>query len=86
MISGSENRISRRSMLRATGGLALTTAALCQVSAATAQNGTASVTLQSQESDGSSLVIDSLQTEVDARLYITPVGGEDDNLIHKLSI
>lgn len=83
MVSGSENRISRRSVLRATGGLALTTAALCQVRTATAQNGTASVTLQSQESDGSSLVIDSLQTEVDARLYITPVGGEDDNLIHK---
>jgi len=71
------------SVLKTTGAVALTTAALGQLGSASAQNTTASVTLQSQESDGDTIVIDSLQTEVDARLYITPVGGENDTLLYK---
>lgn len=75
--------VSRRTLLKVTGGAVWGTTAVSQLGSVSAQNGTASVTLNAQESDGDSVVVASLQTDVDARLYISPIRGEDDDLIHK---
>ncbi|MDQ2074754.1 hypothetical protein RBH20_19695 [Haloarcula sp. H-GB4] len=78
-----QSRTTRRNILRATGGSILGTATIDNIGRVSAQSANASVTLNSQDSSGDTIVLESLNTDIDARLYITPVSGEDDNLIHK---
>jgi len=74
--------LDRRNILKATGGLACGTAVFTQVGSVSAQDDTASVTLNPQESAGDSIEIASLQTDVDARLFISPVRDEDSDILY----
>lgn len=84
MVSQKGTCLGRRKVLKSAGGLVFGTTALSQTGSVSAQEGSASVTLNAQESAGNSVVLASLQTDVDARVYITPVRQEDDDLLHKV--
>ncbi|WP_262177024.1 hypothetical protein [Haloarcula laminariae] len=74
--------LNRRTVLKLASGSVFATAGFEHTGSASAQTA-ASVTLNDQESSGDSIVIESLQTDTAARLYISPVDGDTDTRLYK---
>jgi hypothetical protein len=75
--------LDRRNLLQTTSGLVAGSLGVAQIESVFAQNASASVTLNDQQSDAESIIIESLETITDARLYIGPINEENNISPHK---